>query len=280
MLVFATVGLIVRHIPLPESVIAFCRAFLGAFSSLSLPAQKGEAAREKLWEHRYKLFSCGFAMGFTWIFLFKAFASTTVAAAVICYYMAPIFVLFFSPFSFGEQLTKGKVLSVLFAFCGMILVSGIFGESSGANAEGMIYGLLAAFFYVCVMMINKTLGGLTPYESTLVEVILAALILLPYVFWTEDVSHLVLTGSEWGYLLFLSLFVIGFTYALFFSALPKLEAAAIALYTYIYPIVAVLLSTFLLHERFTPGMFLGAVLILLPTAVQEIRSFHNKVKGE
>lgn len=46
MLVFATVGLIVRHIPLPESVIAFCRAFLGAFSSLSLPAQKGEAARE------------------------------------------------------------------------------------------------------------------------------------------------------------------------------------------------------------------------------------------
>ena len=49
MLVFATVGLIVRHIPLPESVIAFCRAFLGAFSSLSLPAQKGEAAREKLW---------------------------------------------------------------------------------------------------------------------------------------------------------------------------------------------------------------------------------------
>ena len=144
----------------------------------------------------------------------------------------------------------------------------------------MIYGLLAAFFYVCVMMINKTLGGLTPYESTLVEVILAALILLPYVFWTEDVSHLVLTGSEWGYLLFLSLFVIGFTYALFFSALPKLEAAAIALYTYIDPIVAVLLSTFLLHERFAPGMFLGAVLILLPTAVQEIRSFHNKVKGE
>ena len=138
----------------------------------------------------------------------------------------------------------------------MILVSGIFGESSGANAEGMIYGLLAAFFYVCVMMINKTLGGLTPYESTCGSH-LAALILY-LCFWTEDVSHLVLTGSEWGYLLFLSLFVIGFTYALFFSALPKLEAAAIALYTYIDPIVAVLLSTFLLHERFTPGMFLGA----------------------
>lgn len=89
-----------------------------------------------------------------------------------------------------------------------------------------------------------------------------------------------LTGSEWGYLLFLSLFVIGFTYALFFSALPKLEAAAIALYTYIDPIVGRSPFHVLLHERFTPGMFLGAVLILLPTAVQEIRSFHNKVKGE
>ena len=85
-----------------------------------------------------------------------------------------------------------------------------------------------------------------------------------------------LTGSEWGYLLFLSLFVTGFTYVLFFGALPKLEAAAIALYTYIDPIVAVLLSRFLLHERFTPAMLLGAVLILLPTAVEEIRSAVNE----
>ena len=39
MLVFAAVGPIVRHIPLPESVIAFCRALLGGFF-FSLPASK------------------------------------------------------------------------------------------------------------------------------------------------------------------------------------------------------------------------------------------------
>lgn len=42
-------------------------------------------------------------MGLTWIFLFKAFASTTVAAAAICYYMAPIFVLFFRPLVLGNN---------------------------------------------------------------------------------------------------------------------------------------------------------------------------------
>ncbi|UQT40622.1 EamA family transporter [Acidaminococcus intestini] len=75
----------------------------GRFFLFIFACAKGEAAREKLWEHRYKLFSCGFAMGFTWIFLFKAFASTTVAAAVICYYMAPIFVLFFRPLVLGNN---------------------------------------------------------------------------------------------------------------------------------------------------------------------------------
>ncbi|WP_296360121.1 DMT family transporter [uncultured Acidaminococcus sp.] len=277
MLVFAAVGPIVRHIPLPESVIAFCRALLGGFFLFFFACVKKEKLRWKnLWERKYRLFCCGLAMGLNWIFLFKAFASTSVAVAVICYYLAPILVLFFSPFVFDEGLTKGKVLSVLLAFCGMILVSGIFEKAGGANVQGMLYVLLAAFFYACVMMINKTLGDLTPYESTIVELILAALILFPYVLWTEDVSHLMLTGSEWGYLLFLSLFVTGFTYVLFFGALPKLEAAAIALYTYIDPIVAVLLSRFLLHERFTPAMLLGAVLILLPTAVEEIRSAVNE----
>lgn len=102
MLVFATVGLIVRHIPLPESIIAFCRAFWALFLFIFACA-KGEAAREKLWEHRYKLFACVFAMGLNWIFLFKAFASTTVAAAVICYYMASIFVLFFRLLVLGNN---------------------------------------------------------------------------------------------------------------------------------------------------------------------------------
>lgn len=46
MLVFAAVGPIVRHIPLPESVIAFCRALLGGFFFLCL-RQKRETALEE-----------------------------------------------------------------------------------------------------------------------------------------------------------------------------------------------------------------------------------------
>lgn len=46
MLVFAAVGPIVRHIPLPESVIAFCRALLGGFFFFLCLRQKRETALE------------------------------------------------------------------------------------------------------------------------------------------------------------------------------------------------------------------------------------------
>lgn len=117
MLVFAAVGPIVRHIPLPESVIAFCRALLGGFFLFFFACVKKEKLRwNNLWERKYRLFCCGLAMGLNWIFLFKAFASTSVAVAVICYYLAPILVLFFRPLFLTKGLRKvrSSACSLLF----------------------------------------------------------------------------------------------------------------------------------------------------------------------
>lgn len=66
MAVFGTIGLFVRNIPLVSGEIALYRAVLPL------------------------LLVSGVAMGINWILLFEAYKYTTVAAATLSYYFAPV----------------------------------------------------------------------------------------------------------------------------------------------------------------------------------------------
>ena len=94
MVVFGTIGLFVRNIDMPSSIIAFIRGAVGAlflilFCLVTRKKFSFSAVREKL------LLLClsGGAIGVNWILLFEAYRYTTVATATLCYYMAPIFVI-------------------------------------------------------------------------------------------------------------------------------------------------------------------------------------------
>lgn len=270
MLVFGSVGLLVRLIPLPASVIALSRAFLGGLFLFFLARGRGTSfdwthIRENLF---YLVFS-GAIMGFNWIFLFKAFSLTTVAVAIICYYMAPILVILISPLVLKEKLSFYSVVLVLIAFSGMLLVSGVADTRTGINMTGVLYGLGAACLYAGVILCNKKLKGLAPMETTMFQLFSAAIVLLPYVLLTEDITGLSCTLFQFFLLMVLSLFVTGITYALFFGSMPYLSAQTIAIYTYFDPIVAVLLSVLVLHEPLTIQIAMGGFLILGATAVNE-----------
>ena len=64
----------------------------------------------------------------------------------------------------------------------------------------------------------------------------------------------------------------GVAYWLFFSAIPKLEAARIAVFAYVDPATAILLSILLLKEPFTFASVGGALLILGAAAALEFGS--------
>ena len=62
----------------------------------------------------------------------------------------------------------------------------------------------------------------------------------------------------------------GIAYALYFGSMDGLKAQTIALFSYIDPVVAILLSAALLHEDIGLWGALGAVLILGSTLVSEL----------
>ena len=91
---YGTIGTMTRFINLPSEVVVLVRGSCGALFVLLFQLLRGKrpdvaAIRANL---RWLVIS-GICLGFNWIFLFAAYAYTTVAIASLCNYMAPIIVL-------------------------------------------------------------------------------------------------------------------------------------------------------------------------------------------
>lgn len=271
--VFGTIGIFVRWIGLPSSVIALVRGAVGAAFLLLLArfrhAPIGRAALRSRWQ---LLLLSAAMMSFNWITLFEAYRYTTVATATLCYYMAPIFVTLISPILLKERLTARKLLCVFLALAGMVFVSGVpqSGLPGPSEAKGILLALCSAALYAGVILINKYLAGVPAYDRTLLQLAGAAAVMIPYILLTEDLSAMSVTPLGAVLLLIVAVFHTGWCYALYFGSMTVLSAQTVALFSYIDPIVAILLSALLLKEPFGWSGILGAALVLGSTLVSEL----------
>ena len=271
--IFGSIGLVRRLIPLDSAVIACVRGFVGAaFLLLFLFIRGGKLTRDAIRANGKLLVLSGAAIGLNWILLFEAYNYTTVAVATLCYYMSPVFVMLLSPFLLGEKLTRRKLICVLTALFGMVLVSGVFSEGVGGaeSCKGVLFGLSAAVLYASIIMMNQRIREIPTYDKTIVQLTMAAVVALPYVLATQDFAAMTLTVPTVILLLVAGVVHTGFAYALYFGSMDALSAQTVALYGYIDPAVAILLSAFVLKEALDAFGIIGAVLILGATLVSEL----------
>lgn len=273
MLVFGTIGIFRKYIPLSSGMLAMLRGIIGmAFLLLLVKLRHQALSRQAVRENLRKLLLSGVLIGLNWIALFEAYQYTTVAVATLCYYMAPVIVILASPLVLREKLTAKKLVCAALAFLGMILVSGVFsGEALPAgNLKGILLGLTAACLYACVVLINKKLGPIGAYDKTIVQLGAAALILVPYNLLTAGGSQTPITWTTAALVAIVGILHTGIAYALYFGSMDGLKAQTVALYSYIDPVTAIILSMLVFHESMGLPGFLGAALILGSTLASDL----------
>ena len=274
MLLFGTIGIFVRTISMPSSIIALVRGIIGSiFLLLVVFARRTGIDMSAVKRNWWKLLLSGGCIGVNWILLFEAYRFTTVATATLCYYLQPVIVVLGSALVLKEKLSIRKLLCVLVAILGMIPVSGVL-ESMPTAGEvtGILLATGAALLYGINILTNKTMKGLSPFDMTIFCMITATLTLLPYTLLTEDWSAIVWEPQSLLLLLVVGIIHTGVAYALYYSALEKMKAQEVAIYGYIDPICAILLSALLLSEPLTVGIVIGAVMILGATYISERKS--------
>lgn len=273
MFIFGTIGIFVRHIPLASSMLACARGFIGtAFLLLVMALGRKKVSRDEVRKNWKVLLFSGAGIGANWILLFEAYRYTTVATATLCYYLAPIFIIVASPFVLKERLTLRKTLCVAAALAGMVLVSGVVqGGLPGADeVRGILFGLSAAVLYAAVVLANRFLHDISAYTKTVAQLFIAAAVTVPYILLTEDLSAVSLTAGQGLLVALLGIVHTGIAYTLYFSSLGNLKMQTAAIFSYIDPVVAVILSALLLREPMGLWGVVGAVLILGSALVSEL----------
>lgn len=271
MLIFGTLGVVRRYVPLSSAMLALCRGALGSVFLLVFVLVRG--GKLKLPERKATLWLIltGAIMGLNWMLLFEAYSYTTVAAATMCYYMQPTIVILLSPLVFRERLSGRKLACAAAAIVGMLFVSGVLSGGVGQvqDIRGIAFGLGAAALYAAVIILNKKVVVEDIYAKTVIQLAGAALVMIPYVLLTEGVPELTLTAADIGMVLLVGIVHTGITYALYFGSMQRLKAQTVAVMSYIDPVFALLLSAAVLHESLTPLGIVGAVLIIGSAVISE-----------
>lgn len=275
MLIFGTIGIFRRQIPLPSALIACVRGLLGGGLLLIVMwAKRGRSAvRERLPARlvgNYVL--TGAIMGVNWILLFEAYEHTTVAIATLCYYMQPTIVVLLSPFVFREKLTGKKGICAAVAIAGMVLVSGVAdgGAQPAGNVRGILLGLGAAVCYSAVVIMNKRISGTDVWQKTVIQLLSAGGVMIPYLLLTGVGSVGSLEMKTIGLLLIVGIVHTGIAYMLYFGSMDGLKAQSIAILSYIDPVSALLFSALWLREPLSLAGIIGAVMIIGSAIVSEM----------
>lgn len=295
MLLWGSIGVFVKNISLDSVEIAFFRGIIGSiFLAVVLfiknyrknnplseveEATKVDANDKKTdKKNTVLLMVSGMVIGLNWVFLFNSYKYITVANSTIIYYLAPVIVIFVSPIFLKEKLTLKKVVAVMCAMFGLLLILKT-QSSSSANVnltKGIINAFSAACLYASVIILNKFIKNVDDYKRTFVQLLMASIILLPLVIMRNQIEFD--SAKSIVFMIILGIAHTGIAYCLYFSAMKDLKAQSIAILGYIDPASSIFFSIFLLKEAFTIWQLIGGAIILIAAFVAEKAPKVKKVK--
>lgn len=279
MIIFGTMGLVVRYIDLSSSETALLSSSIGCLFLMIVFFMRKKTIPWKLVKaNACILFFSGITLGGNWMFLYQAYDHTTLTNATLGYYFAPVFVMILSPVILKEQLPTKKIICIGVAIVGMVMIVGNGVSASGTeDLLGIFFGLLAAACYAALMLLNKFIRLMGRLEITIIQLGITALLLLPYVFFTEGFGIFGVSKSSVPFIIILGIVNTGIGFWLFFSGMEKLKGQSIAMLSYVDPFVAILISAVILQEHMTIVQMLGGTLLLGSTFISENKSIRRVI---
>ncbi|MCB2292364.1 DMT family transporter [Clostridium algoriphilum] len=285
MIIFGSLGVFIKNINLPSLEIAFLRAIIGSIFLLLAGLIMGQKISFKVIKKNILiLILSGVALGFNWILLFQAYKYTTISNSTLSYYFAPVFVIMLAPIILKEKLTITKILCVIMAMCGLFLIVSIGSNNPSGSYNhivGIMYGLAAAVLYASIILMNKFIKNLSGFETTLIQLSVSALVLLPSIVYRGNLNLSKIGSKAWIFILMIGILHTGIAYLMYFSSIKELKGQSIAILSYIDPISAVIIASIFLGETITFVKIIGGVLILGSTFLGEFletKFTHNTVE--
>ena len=203
---------------------------------------------------------------------FSALNYTSLAVAAILLYTAPFFVMLMSLVLFKEKMNGKKVVALLLAFTGCVLVSGVGGDEN-VSWIGILLGLGSGFFYALYSIfgryaINRGYGAWTMTFYTFLFCSIGCAFLSDW-----QVIGSVMAADSANILWVLGLgFVTAFLpYVLYSTGLEHMESSKASILASVEPVVSALFGVFVFHETMSLWGVLGIAMVLGAIVVLNVK---------
>lgn len=266
MLISGTVGWPVIASGQPAVTVVFWRCVFGAFAMFIACFVLGLLKRGVLTrQHIAIAIIGGITLVLNWVLLFGAYSYASISVATVTYHTQPFMLVGLGVLFFGEKLTANVLGWLLVAFGGMLFI--IIGQQGAITLGsdyliGVVMALGAAFMYAITAAIIKRLKGLPPHLIVLIQLLVGAILLAPFVRW----SDFPLPGSTWGLMLIIGVIHTGLMSSLLYGAIQKIPTSLVGALSFIYPVVAIFVDWLVFGHRLSVMQMVGASAILLAAA--------------
>lgn len=276
MILWGSVGLLAKSIPLSSSLLAFCRAALSVIVLLSYASFKREQILKVKKKEYVPLFISGIFIGLAWFCLFEAFKSTSIATATLTYNMCPVYILLLSQIVLKERMRFSNVLNVIVAFIGLYFILKTTTENQDIEVIGVIYGLLSGLMYAIIVLINRKVSATSSSTITTLIQMTGATLVMVFVIIFQRVSLnevMKLNIRDIMMLLMLGCVHTSVGFLMYFSATRKISAISTAIISYFEPVMTFVLAVAIMKEAINKQQIMGITLILGSTILAEVAPY-------
>ncbi|MFP1733179.1 DMT family transporter [Lonsdalea quercina] len=203
----------------------------------------------------------GLSIVLNWIALFSSYKYASIGVTTTIYHMAPFIVFFAGAFLFKEGLSKSRLIWLLVAFLGVVLIGDPENQTIAVGSSYLLgcgLALVAAALYAIATLASKFTKDIPPHVMALSQMLIGIVVLLPL----ADFQHYSGTVWQWSCLIILGIVHSAFMYILIYASYKKLQTAAIAILSYIYPVAAVIVDYFAFDHVFSALQIAGGMMIL------------------
>ncbi|WP_091674077.1 DMT family transporter [Amycolatopsis marina] len=260
-----TIGAVVLESGAEATAVAFARCLVGGLLLALWCAARGwlrpAALRAGLTRRDLALAVLGgvLLVG-NWVLLFASYSLSSISISTVIYHTQPLLLVGLAAVLLREKITGSHLVRALIAFAGVALISLGAQGSSGkpVGIAGIALALAAAVLYAGASLIAKQLAHLRPHLLAAIQCSVGAVLLAPALAVTPLPSDT--GGLLW--LLLLGTVHTAVLYVLMYASIGKLPTGTVALVSYLYPVVAVVVDVLAYGHRITLVEGIGMLAVL------------------
>lgn len=178
-------------------------------------------------------------------------------------YFQPVLIGLLGWLWLGERMSIIKITGLIVGFLGVAAVSSE-GFTGHVSILGIVLALATAIFWaIGVIYVKKVSHKVDSLWMVGLQSLIGGMVLTWIGVVTEDWSSIVWNGKYLFGLSYGSILGVAAAYILYFKLVNSGEATKVASFTFLVPLIAVLVGTLFLGEKFTYSLLVGLILIVI-----------------